>query len=108
MDLSKVHKNPYLTPRSDKARLIALIIVTVIVVVAFFYFRTASQKQQESYDQDEYTYAPPVREVYAKVDPARLADVKDGNISDRVWISLIAGNDILHTLCILTFFWYCL
>lgn len=84
MDPLKVHKNPYLTPRSDKVRLIALIIVTVIVITAFFYFRIDSQQKQESYDQDEYTYAPPVREVYAKVDPARLADVEDDNISDRV------------------------
>ena len=72
---------------SDKARIIFLVVLSAVVVAAFFYFQNLSLRQAQELDTDLEDYLdapPPIREVYAKVDPARLEDVRDATPAERV------------------------
>lgn len=86
MDIPKLQKAGNLGPGSDKTRLIVLIVLTAVVIAAFIYFRIDSMQEEPEIVTDEnYANIPaPQREVYAKVDPAELEEVKDGVVSERI------------------------
>ena len=87
LDLSKIQKASYSSPGSDKTRIIFLLVITAIVIAAFFYFKILSQQQQQDVKiaSDDYVNAPPPRvEVYARVEPEKLVEIRDTAISERV------------------------
>jgi hypothetical protein len=90
----------YMSPGSDRVRIIFLVCITLIVVSAFVYFKyTSSSRQQDDTDtrESDYINAPPSRvEVYADVKPELLAEVRDGSVAERV---VKEKDPFLHLLC---------
>ncbi|MHC4943116.1 MAG: flagellar basal body-associated FliL family protein [Planctomycetota bacterium] len=87
MDIEKL-KNPRgVTSPKDSLRLTILIVLAIIVVIAYIYFdhQAKIQRQEAELDPDSFVEVPDTLRIPgAKVDPARLAEVKDSEIAERV------------------------
>jgi hypothetical protein len=87
LDIEKL-KNPRgVTSPKDSMRLTILIVLAVVVVIAYIYFDHLAkiQRQEAELDPDSFVEVPDTLRIPgAKVDPARLAEVRDDDIAERV------------------------